>query len=67
MKKTLLPTPRLKDVQPGQMVCLSHESRPRILLRADRKFGYFDGLQASLAHEIKTDGMVFGESGWRIK
>ena len=61
------PTPRLRHVRPGQIVYLAHENRPRLLLDIDDHFGYFEGLQASLGHEVKETGMVFGEGGWRVK
>ncbi|AWB35512.1 hypothetical protein [Orrella marina] len=61
------PTPRLRHVQPGQIVYLAHEDRPRLLLDMDDHFGYFEGLQASIGHEVKETGMVFGEGGWRVE
>ena len=67
MEKGKPPTPRLRHVQPGQIVYLVHENRPRLLLEVDDHFGYFEGLQASLGHEVKETGMVFGEGGWKVK
>lgn len=49
------------------MVYLAHENRPRMLLDVDDHFGYFEGLQASLGHEVSTRGMVFGYGGWKVE
>ena len=62
------PTPRLRHVKPGQIIVLKHETKSRKLIETDGKYGYFDGMKASLCHEVDEKLMAFGDgAGWRVR
>lgn len=60
------PLPRLRHIEPGQFFTLIHESTPRLLIYKSSKHGYFNEGYASLCHEVRAEGMKFGEGGWRV-
>lgn len=62
-----LPTPRLRAIKLGEPFTLRGETKPRVLIETDRRYGYFTNGRASLCHPLSPATLKWAAGGWRTE